>query len=402
MTNNNDFLSQEELDALLGAINAGDDESSDATETPVSSGMHGSLTSAEIDMIGEVGNMIMGSASTALFTIIAQNVDITTPQVSVMKLNELKDRFDDERVVTTLNFEEAIDGLNVFVLDKQTAAIIADLMMGGTGENASPEMDEMKMSAVGEAMNQMMGAASTSMSDFLGSSVNITPPSVSIFNFEDSSAQFPPVASNNDDEVVLVSFNMSIGNFANTNIFQILPIEFVKSLYAKVAGETAQTISTPPPQPPVQQQPMYQQPVYQQPPQPMYQQPMQQQPMYQQPGGAYMPPMPQKQDPVSARPVEFEDFDQPIYTQLPKQLELLYDVPLDITVELGRSKLTLKEIMDLNIGSIIELDKLTGEHIDILVNGKVIAKGEVVVVSESFGVRITEIMNQKDRIGSLR
>lgn len=115
-----------------------------------------------------------------------------------------------------------------------------------------------------------------------------------------------------------------------------------------------------------------------------------------------MPPMPQKQDPVSARPVEFEDFDQPIYTQLPKQLELLYDVPLDITVELGRSKLTLKEIMDLNIGSIIELDKLTGEHIDILVNGKVIAKGEVVVVSESFGVRITEIMNQKDRIGSLR
>ena len=247
MTNNNDFLSQEELDALLGAINAGGDDSPDNSGNTGSSAAaskpQGSLTSAEIDMIGEVGNMIMGSASTALFTIIAQSVEITTPQVSVMKLSELKHRFDDERVVTTLNFEDAIDGLNVFVLDKQTAAIIADLMMGGTGENADQNMDEMKLSAVGEAMNQMMGAASTSMSEFLGSSVNITPPSISIFDFDDTSAQFPPVANRNDDEIVLVSFSMTIGNFANTNIFQILPIEFVKNLYAKVSGETSHEVS---------------------------------------------------------------------------------------------------------------------------------------------------------------
>jgi len=392
MTNNNDFLSQEELDALLGAINAGGDEAGGGDEATAAQSQ-GSLTSAEVDMIGEVGNMIMGSASTALFTIIAQNVDITTPQVSVLKLSELKTRFDGEKVVTTLNFEEAIEGLNVFVLDKQTAAIIANLMMGGNGEEVAPEMDEMKMSAVGEAMNQMMGAASTSMSEFLGSSVNITPPSVSIFNFDDASAQFPPVADTNDDEVVLVSFKMSIGSFADTNIFQILPIGFVKKLYAKVTGESAHPAAAPQqPAPAVSQQTTYQQPI-------------QQQPMYQQPqgGGAYMPPKPERQQqPVSAQPVEFEDFDQPVYTQLPKQLELLYDVPLDITVELGRSKLTLKEIMDLNIGSIVELDKLTGEHIDVLVNGKVIAKGEVVVVSESFGVRITEIINQKERIGTLK
>jgi len=115
-----------------------------------------------------------------------------------------------------------------------------------------------------------------------------------------------------------------------------------------------------------------------------------------------MPPKPNKQEPVSAQTVEFEDFDDTAYTQIPKQLELLYDVPLEITVELGRSKLSLKEVMDLNIGSIIELDKLTGEHVDILVNGKVIAKGEVVVVSESFGVRVTEIVNPKQRIGSIQ
>lgn len=412
MTDNNDFLSQDELDELLGAINSGQEdeggESSAGGETSGGSGGgggsgQGPLTSAEIDMIGEVGNMIMGSASTALFTILGQNVDITTPKVSVIKLSELKDKFDDERVVTTLNFEEAITGLNVFVVDTRTAAIIADLMMGGDGQNAGEEIDDIKMSAVGEAMNQMMGAASTSMSEFLDASVNITPPSSSTFDFSDENAQFPPVANQDDEEIVLVSFDMSIGELASTNIFQILPIQFVKELYAKVSGSSQQEQEQAQPQQPAaqQQQAQPQQQQAQQ-PAPQQQQQPQQQRQPQQGGGAQMPPKPNKQEPVSAQTVEFEDFDDTAYTQIPKQLELLYDVPLEITVELGRSKLSLKEVMDLNIGSIIELDKLTGEHVDILVNGKVIAKGEVVVVSESFGVRVTEIVNPKQRIGSIQ
>lgn len=400
MTDNNDFLSQDELDALLGAINSGNEGEEEEEEKAKSpsvevEGSQGSLTSAEIDMIGEVGNMIMGSASTALFTIIGQNVDITTPKVSVIKLDSLKDQFDGERLVTTLNFEDAIEGINFFVVDAKTAAIIADLMMGGTAENVDAQMDEMKMSAVGEAMNQMMGAASTSMSEFLDGSVNITPPQVSMVDFNDENVEFPPAEAKAENEIVLVSFDMSIGSFANTNIFQILPIKFVKDLYAKVTqsgGEETQKLD-------LEEKP---QPAQQEPQQPTRAATKQTQPQQPQREGAYMPPKPKKQEAVNAQPVEFEDFDEPVYTQLPKQLELLYDVPLEITVELGRSKLKLKEIMDLNIGSIIELDKLTGEHIDVLVNGKVIAKGEVVVVSESFGVRITEIINPRERIGSLR
>src|SRR6056297_2653694 len=400
MTDNNDFLSQDELDALLGAINSGNEGEEEEEKEEGQShsvqveGSQGSLTSAEIDMIGEVGNMIMGSASTALFTIIGQNVDITTPKVSVIKLNSLKDKFDGERLVTTLNFEDAIEGINFFVVDAKTAAIIADLMMGGTAENVDAQMDEMKMSAVGEAMNQMMGAASTSMSEFLDGSVNITPPQVSMVDFNDENVQFPPPEAQSEDEIVLVSFDMSIGPFANTNIFQLLPIKFVKDLYASVANggaEEAQPLD-------LQEKP---QPT-QAPAQPASRPPARQPQQTQQSEGAFIPPRPKKQYAVNAQSVAFEDFDEPVYTQLPKQLELLYDVPLEITVELGRSKLKLKEIMDLNIGSIIELDKLTGEHIDILVNGKVIAKGEVVVVSESFGVRITEIINPRERIGSLR
>src|SRR6056297_592406 len=400
MTDNNDFLSQDELDALLGAINSGDD-SDDEGETEEGQspsveveGSQGSLTSAEIDMIGEVGNMIMGSASTALFTIIGQNVEITTPKVSVVKLDTLKEKFDGERLVTTLNFEDAIEGINFFVVDAKTAAIIADLMMGGTAENVDPQMDEMKMSAVGEAMNQMMGAASTSMSEFLDGSVNITPPQVSMVDFNDENVVFPPPENQTEDEIVLVSFDMNISTLANTNIFQILPLKFVKDLYAKVTKSTAEEsqkldLDEKPQQPPAEKKQTAKRPSAQQ-------------PREQGEEGAFMPPRPKKQEAVNAQSVEFEDFDEPVYTQLPKQLELLYDVPLEITVELGRSKLKLKEIMDLNIGSIIELDKLTGEHIDILVNGKVIAKGEVVVVSESFGVRITEIINPRERIGSLR
>ncbi|MFP4461198.1 MAG: flagellar motor switch phosphatase FliY [Thermotogota bacterium] len=401
MTDNNDFLSQDELDALLGAINSGQEGEEDEGEKGEGQspsveveGSQGSLTSAEIDMIGEVGNMIMGSASTALFTIIGQNVDITTPKVSVVKLNSLKDQFDGERLVTTLNFEDAIEGINFFVVDAKTAAIIADLMMGGTAEDVDEQMDEMKMSAVGEAMNQMMGAASTSMSEFLDGSVNITPPQVSMVDFNAEKVDFPPPETQSEDEFVLVSFDMSIGSFANTNIFQILPIKFVKDLYAKVTKtgeEETQNLD-------LEEKPKRKQ--SQETHQPSKRPARQsQQPQGE---GAHMPPKPKKQEAVNAQPVEFEDFEEPVYTQLPKQLELLYDVPLEITVELGRSKLKLKEIMDLNIGSIIELDKLTGEHIDILVNGKVIAKGEVVVVSESFGVRITEIINPRERIGSLR
>src|SRR6056297_2742739 len=309
MTDNNDFLSQDELDALLGAINSGNEGEEEEEKEEGQShsvqveGSQGSLTSAEIDMIGEVGNMIMGSASTALFTIIGQDVDITTPKVSVIKLNSLKDQFDGERLVTTLNFEDAIEGINFFVVEAKTAAIIADLMMGGSGEDVDSQMDDMKMSAVGEAMNQMMGAASTSMSEFLDGSVNITPPQVSMVNFDDENLEFPPPENQADDEIVLVSFDMSIGTFANTNIFQILPIQFVKDLYAKVASagaeETQKLDLSEKPQPSEEKT------------QPVARTPQKQQPR-QQEEGAFMPPKPKKQEAVNAQPVEFENFDEPV------------------------------------------------------------------------------------------
>ncbi|HPE69115.1 MAG TPA: flagellar motor switch phosphatase FliY [Thermotogota bacterium] len=381
MGDSNDFLSQDELDALLGAINSGN-EPADSGAAATTGG--GALGEAELDMIGEVGNMIMGAASTALFTILGKDVDITTPKVSIIQLGDLKKMFNDSRLVTTLEFQQGISGLNVLVVDAKTANIIADLMMGGTGQEVSGELDEIKMSAVGEAVNQMMGAASTAMSEFLSTSINISPPKVDMVDFSHAEVEFPPIAENNSAEVVMVSFDLSIKGLAQTDIFQVLPIPFVKNLYAKVTGD----ISSAPSQPAAAAPP------------PSKAAPSRQQ--AQKPSaGARMPPPPPTQPPVSVKPVEFEDFDSGEGTALPKQLELLYDVPLEVTVELGRSRLTLREVLDLNIGSIVELDKLTGEHVDILVNGKMVAKGEVVVVEESFGVKVTEILNPNDRIRKL-
>lgn len=387
MSDAGNFLTQDELDALLGAISGANapQKTEQKTEKTVSSGL---LTPEEIDMIGEVGNIIMGSAATALFTILGKDVQITTPRVKTMKLKDLRKTFTDERLVTTLEFKEGLNGLNVLVMDKKTALIIADLMMGGTGENTSGSLDELKNSAVGEAMNQMMGAASTSMADFLHKPINITPPKVELSDFSKKDASFPLLSASGEDEIAVVSFDMEIKNLSSTNIFQLLPIPFVKELYSTVTGGSKPAVVAPSTN---TRQPQGVQPSQR--PADGYKK---------EEPGFFMPPPPQKQQPVTVQKAEFEDFTDSPTAQLPKQLELLYEVPLEITVELGRSRLTLKETLDLNIGSIIELDKLTGEHVDILVNGKVIARGEVVVVEESFGVRVTEIVNPKERLRTLR
>ncbi len=386
MADSGNFLTQDELDALLGAISGGGDKPQ--TEPPVPTGGSKSLTAEELDMIGEVGNIIMGSAATALFTIIGREVQITTPKVKTAKLSEVRSTFTDERLVTTLEFHQGLSGLNVLVMDKQTALIISDLMMGGTGVDVSGDLDDLKTSAVGEALNQMMGTASTAMAGFLQKPIAITPPTVEISDFSEAKAQFPELSGEGDTEAAVVSFRMEIKDLAVTDIYQIVPISFVKRLYALfTAGRKPVKKLSPAGQPK---------------PAPVELPTAPTQRMEAPPDMGYFPPPPQKQDPITVQKAEFQDFSSETLVQLPKQLELLYDVPLEITVELGRSRLTLKEILDLNIGSIIELDKLTGEHVDILVNGKVIARGEVVVVEESFGVRVTEIINPRDRLRTLR
>lgn len=392
----NGFLSQEEIDALL---NGGDTQSSPSEEQSMPE-----LSDVEKDLLGEIGNISMGSASTALSTIIAQQVNITTPVVTLTRLKDLKDEFEVPNIALEVKYTSGIVGENLLVMKLIDAAVIANLMMGGDG--AVPEgvadLSEIELSAVSEAMNQMIGSAATSMATMFMREVNISPPLSTIWTDLTS-----PLSENiSDDEVIVkVSFSLTIGDLVDSHIMQLLPVATAKKIVSIMMG---------------QEEPEAQATVQQSEPQNVAQpQSVQSKPQYSEPEIQYMQPEPQaayggsydiyekpadvpKQPAVEVHKATFQPLSQaPANSGMPKNIDLILDVPLEISVVLGRTKKNIKDILNLGTGSLIELDKLAEEPVEILVNGKKVAYGEVVVVDENFGVRITSIVSSEDRIKSL-
>lgn len=384
-----DLLSQEELNALLGTS-----DGSAATKAEQT------LSDAEKDAVGEIANISMGSSATALSTLVNTRVVISTPVVSYANLSDLSQKFDRPCVFIHIAYKEGLNGQNVLILKEDDVKVITSLMMGGDGSITDEELSELHLSAISEAMNQMMGSASTSLSSMLERKVDISPPSASLIDLNDVVSVKDGKYSFLDGNFVLVSFRMEIGDLVDSQIMQLYPFEFAKEIYAKFTGggaaEQKQDIPQPQPAPqPVQQTPppapqpapqMQQAPVTpQMAPQQQYQQPYQQ--TYQQP--MYGMPAPD----VNVQPAQFQPFATNINPLMQQEnIDLIMDVPLEVTVELGRTNKSIKEILDFSPGTIIELDKLAGEPIDVLVNGKFVAKGEVVVIEESFGIRVTEII----------
>lgn len=380
------MLSQEEIEALL---KDGDGQKNDTAEI--------GLTDVEKDAVGEISNICMGSAATTLSTLVNEKVVITTPVVSLVTLNELSSNFGRPCVFVQIAYIEGLDGSNVLILDERDVKVITDLMMGGDGSNVADELSDLHLSAISEAMNQMMGASSTSLSSMLECKVDISPPKASLLDLSDSIQD--EMTSFLDGEFVMVSFKMEIGDIVDSQIMQLYPIDFAKDLYRKFVGEQAEAtapeepVAAPEPTPVQPQQTAPQQTANVQQAQP------QQQAMPQ--GVPMQAGMPQGQQPlygmpvpdVNVQPVQFQQFN-PSIVPLNQQenIDLIMDVPLEVTVELGRTNKSIKEILDFSPGTIIELNKLAGEPIDVLVNGKFVAKGEVVVIEENFGVRVTEII----------
>lgn len=380
------MLSQEEIEALL---KDGDGQNNDTGTV--------GLSDVEKDAVGEISNICMGSAATTLSTLVNEKVVITTPVVSLVTLNELSSKFGRPCVFVQIAYIEGLDGSNVLILDERDVKVITDLMMGGDGSNVADELSDLHLSAISEAMNQMMGASSTSLSSMLERKVDISPPKASLLDLSDSIQD--EMTSFLDGEFVMVSFKMEIGDIVDSQIMQLYPVDFAKDLYQKFVGESAEAAATneaaeaPSPEPaPLQQQeqaPMQQNiPQQQAMPQGMPQQQVAMpQGMVQQP--MYGMPMPD----VNVQPVQFQQFNQAIVPlNQQENIDLIMDVPLEVTVELGRTNKSIKEILDFSPGTIIELNKLAGEPIDVLVNGKFVAKGEVVVIEENFGIRVTEIV----------
>ncbi len=398
-----DMLSQDEINALLGAASDGPEEE----DSSAASGIY-DLSNDEKDILGEIGNISMGTAATTLFALLNQKVNITTPKVSVFSWKELADRYDRPCVGIKVGYKEGLVGANVLVLKQADVMIIADLMMGGSGEvDDGKELSELDLSAIAEAMNQMVGSSATSLSSMLNTKIDIDTPNAFVLDFNDDS--FFEQLGFEEDSIVATCFRMEVGTLIDSEIMQILPVSFaldmVNSLRNGMSMEEppapepqaaappppapAPTMQqAPPPQPQPMPQQMYQQPMYDYSQQPqMYQQPMPQPQMYQQ-------PMPN----VNVQPAQFQNFDISSVMQQKENIGIIMDVPLEITVELGRTHKLIKEILEFSPGTVVELDKLAGEPIDILVNGKHIAKGEVVVIDENFGVRLTDIVSVEERI----
>ncbi len=406
------MLSQDEINALLSGMAAdGDDaapagDAAPAADASPAGGGDDLLTEFEKDAIGEVANISMGTSATTLYSLVNMKVDITTPEVTIATWEDITKEYEKPCVFIQIHYKAGLDGYNMLVLRENDVKIITDLMMGGDGTNTDGELGELHLSAISEAMNQMMGSSATSLSSMLGRMIDISPPEASLVDMaNDDPANMPDFLHG---QFVKISFRMQIGDLVDSAIMQLYPIDFAKELYdhfigsqeaapapAAAAPEPApapQPAAAPPPAPDMAAAPPPQmgypqapppQMGYGAPPQMGYPQAPPPQMGYGMPMGA----------PVNVQQAQFATFSNDINPMQPQEnIDLIKDVPLEVTVELGRTHKSINDILDFSPGTIIELDKIAGEPIDVLVNGKNVAKGEVVVIDESFGVRVTEII----------
>ena len=366
------MLSQEEINALLGGM--GEDSGSDSSDTQASEGME-PLSGEEKDAIGEISNISMGTAATTLSTLLNQRVNITTPNVSIANWSDISQSYDRPCVFIQISYIEGLDGNNILILREKDVKIITDLMMGGTGTDVdATELTELHLSAICEAMNQMMGSAATSISSVLEKKVDISPPTASLIDL-DGSIDEEGLGDFLKGQFVKVAFRLEIGTLIDSELMQLYPIDFAKELYSKFMSST----ETDQPAPAA--------------PQPATPAPVAPQAAAPAPMATPMPAPVMPSQPVNVAPAQFQAFDAGINPLMQQEnIGLIMDVPLEVTVELGRTNKTIKEILDFSPGTIIELNKLAGEAIDLLVNGKYVAKGEVVVIEDNFGIRITEIV----------
>lgn len=399
------MLSQEEINALLGSMGDSAEDTSDvaASEpTPAAADSNERLSPEESDALGEIANISMGTAATTLSILVNNRVEITTPKLSYVTLDDLKEQNPAPCVFIYISYRTGLEGKNILVLKEHDVKVITDLMMGGDGTNTDAELTDLHLSAISEAMNQMMGSAATSMSSMINEKVDISPPSSTRVDLTNTMME-DGLHDMVGQTFVQVSFRMTIGDLVDSEIMQLYPFDFAKLIYTRFRStmeggmeETAASEPKPAPQPqpepvaaPVQQQAV---PVSQMDPQMAPQQPMMgmQQPTMN--GAMPMYNMPMQNVPI--QPAQFQNFapSQSLDGIAPENIDLIMDVPLEVTVELGRTSKSIKEILDFSPGTIIELDKLAGEPIDVLVNGKFVAKGEVVVIEENFGIRVTEII----------
>lgn len=410
------------------------------------------LTPLEKDAIGEVMNISMGAAATAISQMLDKQVEITTPVVEIQKMGSIRYEHFEPALLVKIVYTVGLTGSNVMVFRQHDMQVILNTLMG-IAEPPSDDFvfDELSISAACEVMNQMMGSSATALAEFLGKTVDISPPSANVIENADTFKNSMELSD--DTDVASITFRLSIKGMLDSEFISVMTIDLVKEIISQFIGSDgvvqapqsepvvqaappaapAAPAAAPPPQqppmpPPAQAAPPVPPPAYpppvdsgyppqdpyaaQQaaagqaypPPYPPY--PPQgyapyppQQPMY--------PPQPMQPPPapLDVRPVEFPEFPYSGYVEgvpvMGNNMDLIMNVPLDVSIEIGTTKRKIRDIINFTAGTVVELDKQAGAPVDIVVNGQLIAHGDVVVIDDNFGVRITEIVGTKELINSL-
>ena len=422
------MLSQDEINALLSGM---DPDGNIASSTSSTDQLSQStiddtlLTASEKDAIGEVANISMGTSATTLYSLVNRKVIITTPVVTLANWDTVIEHYEKPCVFIQIRYRQGLEGTNILVLKEHDVKVITDLMMGGDGTNTEGELGELHLSAISEAMNQMMGSAATSLSSMLGATIDITPPEASLIDLHEfqSAGQIAPFL---EHTFVKIAFNMQIYDLVDSTLMQLYPIDFAKSLYTTFMEKQQESTLTANKEPETKQEspvpdmssayptdysqnlnqgmnPMNMNPMNMN-PMGMNQMNMGQMGMNQMNMGQMgmnqmnmgqmgMNQMNMPNQNYNVQQAQFQNFSNDLAAITSQEnINLIKDVPLEVTVELGRTSKSISDILDFAPGTIIELDKIAGEPVDVLVNGKFVAKGEVVVIEESFSVRITEII----------
>jgi flagellar motor switch protein FliN/FliY len=380
----------------------------------------------ELDAIGEVMNISMGSAATAMSTILDRKVSITTPHIEFVDVSEFNFSFLEPVIGVVIRYVEGIDGSNVLLLRQTDVAKIVAHLLSADPEDMM-ELDEIGESAICEIMNQMMGSAASALATFLGKSVNISPPEILNTAQEENVKKIFAIRG---DSLVSIKFDLNIEGLVESEFLSAMEPQLAKEIvslsfgangvgsgsgsgggeHAAPAPGSAPAAETPAPAPvpapaaaapipvPVAVAVPASAPMPSGAPSPApayaYAQPAAPPSGYQAPGPGYYPPPPADRVPTS--PYMFKSFDASGTAYEQDNLDLVMGVPIQISVELGRTRRKIKDIADLGVGNIVELDRQAGDQVDVIANGKLIARGDVVVVDDNYSVRITEIVKQPE------
>ncbi|MCW3488717.1 flagellar motor switch phosphatase FliY [Dethiobacter alkaliphilus] len=325
------------------------------------------ISADEGDTIAEIGNISMGAAATALSTLLDNRVNITTPRISITTLRQVREQYPQPCVVVNVRYRTGLSGENVLIIGEQDAALIAAVMMGEPTDGPLGELDEIRLSAVSEAMNQMMGSSSTALAEMFSREVDITPPVTEYGN----PAEEADLTVNIDEPMVQVSFRMEVADILDSDLIQLIPLKFAREMAGVLLGAFAGETD------------------------------IHEHAQETEPDGEPLLPNVEDVEPVmSTEPQDWLQESSP-ESALPEegglQLDLIRDIPVEITGLLGRRKLPLKELMAAKAGSVVELSCPADAPVDILANGKLVARGEVVHYNERFGIKITEIMQDWKR-----